>query len=255
MDQVCVINARVLVVGGGGYSSYGGGGSGQVLYHTIQMNPGTVIVAKVGERNKSSAVAMPMTNPPSAITYRAEGGQWGGLTYSGNFNQEGRTYTGGNGYSGGGGGFLRRETMSNATRRTDKNGANEEDFEDEECASRLDDNLRNGNGVIEEYNGGSDGGDGEGDEAGAGSGQDVSTFTFNTWVLTPGDAGQGYNRTYTSGSYFYTRYYGGGGGGVLVDGEGPGTDYREGKGYGGGRGAGGSVVGGAGVILIEVDTI
>ena len=40
---------RVLVVGGGGYSSYGGGGSGEVLYDTIQLNPGTVISAKVGE--------------------------------------------------------------------------------------------------------------------------------------------------------------------------------------------------------------
>ena len=30
---------RVLVVGGGGYSSYGGGGSGEVLYDTIQLNP------------------------------------------------------------------------------------------------------------------------------------------------------------------------------------------------------------------------
>ena len=34
--------ARLLVVGGGGSSSYGGGGSGEVLYHTIQMNPGTL---------------------------------------------------------------------------------------------------------------------------------------------------------------------------------------------------------------------
>ena len=34
--------ARVLVVGGGGSSSYGGGGSGEVLYQTIQMNPGTL---------------------------------------------------------------------------------------------------------------------------------------------------------------------------------------------------------------------
>ena len=249
---------RVLVVGGGGYSSYGGGGSGEVLYDTIQLNPGTVISAKVGERtnpSKPSTVTIALTNAVTVITYTAGGGQRGGLTYSGNYAQEGRTHSGGNGYSGGGGGFYRRETLSNTTRRTDKNGADEEDFENEECASRRGNNLRNGNGVIEGRDGGSDGGDGEGDDAGAGSGIDVTTFTFNTWVLTPGDAGQGYNRTYTSGSYFYTRYYGGGGGGVLVDGEGPGTDYREGKGYGGGRGAGGSVVGGAGVILIEVDTI
>ena len=37
--------ARILVVGGGGNNYYGGGGSGQVLYHTIQMKPGSVIVA------------------------------------------------------------------------------------------------------------------------------------------------------------------------------------------------------------------
>ena len=151
--------------------------------------------------------------------------------------------------------------MSNATRRTDKNGADEEDYGVEECVSRRVDNLRNGNGVIEGHDGGSDGGDGEGDEAGAGSGQDVTTFTFNTWVLTPGDAGQGYKGNYnsTSGScgstttYFYERLYGGGGGGVLVDGAGPGTHSGEGKGYGGGRGVGG--YGGTGVILIEIDTV
>ena len=246
--------ARILVVGGGGNNYYGGGGSGQVLYHTIQMKPGSVIVAKVGELEEPSIVTMPVTNSPTVITYTAEAGQRGGQTLSGNYAQEGRTHSGGNGYSGGGGGFYRRERVSNATRRTDNNDDDEDDFEDAECVSRRDDSLRNGNGVIEGRDGGSDGGNGEGDEAGAGSGQDVSTFTFNTWVLTPGDAGQGYN-SQSGTTYFYTRYYGGGGGGVLVDGEGPGTDYREAKGYGGGRGAKGSGAGGAGVILIEVDTI
>ena len=48
--------ARVLAVGGGGSSSYGGGGSGEVLYHTIQLNPGTVIIAKVGEPQATISV-------------------------------------------------------------------------------------------------------------------------------------------------------------------------------------------------------
>ena len=145
--------------------------------------------------------------------------------------------------------------MSNATRRTDKNGADEEDFVDEECVSRRGDNLRNGNGVIEGRDGGSDGGDGEGDEAGAGRGLDVTTFTFNAWQLSPGEAGVGYNSSYQSGTtYSYTRLYGGGAAGVLVNGAGPdGTTTYEGKGYGGGRGVNGN--GGAGVILIEVATI
>ena len=188
------------------------------------------------------------------MTYTAEGGQRGGLTYTGNYAQEGRIYRGGDGYSGGGGGFYRRETLS-SSRNADNTDADEDTFEDAECESLHGDKLRSGNGVIEGRDGGSDGGDGEDVVAGAGSGQDVSTFTFNTWVLTPGEAGQGYNYSTPSGSYIYTRYYGGGGGGVLVDGEGPGTDYREAKGYGGGRGAKGSGAGGAGVILIEVDTI
>ena len=250
--------ARVLAVGGGGSSSYGGGGSGEVLYHTIQLNPGTVIIAKVGERSKPSTVTMAVTNSATVTTYRAEAGQQGGRTYSGNYAQEGRIHRGGDGYSGGGGGFYRRETLT-SSRNSDNNDVDEDAFEDAECASRHADKLRSGNGVIEDRDGGSDGGDGEDVVAGAGSGQDVTTFTFNTWVLTPGDAGQGYKGNYntttcSSGStYFYERLWGGGGGGVLVDGEGPGTDYREGKGYGGGRGASGN--GGTGVILIEIDTI
>ena len=186
------------------------------------------------------------------MTYTAEGGQRGGLTYTGNYAQEGRIYRGGDGYSGGGGGFYRRETLS-SSRNADNTDADEDTFEDAECESLHGDKLRSGNGVIEGRDGGSDGGDGEDVVAGAGSGQDVTTFTFNTWVLTPGDAGQGYN-SQSGTTYFYTRYYGGGGGGVLVDGEGPdGTTNYEGKGYGGGRGVNGN--GGGGVILIEVDTI
>ena len=37
--------------------------------------------------------------------------------------------------------------------------------------------------MLVDRDGGSDGGDGEDVVAGAGSGQDVTTFTFNTWVL------------------------------------------------------------------------
>ena len=194
------------------------------------------------------------------MTYTAEGGQRGGLTYTGNYAQEGRIYRGGDGYSGGGGGFYRRETLS-SSRNADNTDADEDTFEDAECESLHGDKLRSGNGVIEGRDGGSDGGDGEDVVAGAGSGQDVTTFTFNTWVLTPGAPGQGYKYSYnytscsSSSAYFYERFYGGGGGGVLVDGEGPTRpSVYQGSGYGGGGSGYSSYPNGLpGVILMEVE--
>ena len=82
------------------------------------------------------------------MTYTAEGGQRGGLTYTGNYAQEGRIYRGGDGYSGGGGGFYRRETLS-SSRNADNTDADEDTFEDAECESLHGDKLRSGNGVIE----------------------------------------------------------------------------------------------------------
>ena len=68
------------------------------------------------------------------------------------------------------------------------------------------------------HNGGADGGDGHTDglyPSGRGSGQDVSSYVFDNFVLSPG----------MGGAYWYDilfdNYAGGGGGGVLVNGKGP----------------------------------
>ena len=70
--------------------------------------------------------------------------------------------------------------------------------------------------------GGSDGSDGFGDgQEGRGTGEDISSFPFTNFQLTPGAGG--------------ARSGGGGGGGVLVDGEGPHRPHQgTGQGYGGG---------------------
>ena len=56
------------------------------------------------------------------------------------------------------------------------------------------------------YDGGSNGSDGEGEDAGKGSGLDISLIPLEKFVLSPGDGGVGKDNC------------GGGGGGVLVDG-------------------------------------
>ena len=56
-----------------------------------------------------------------------------------------------------------------------------------------------------EYDGGSNGSDGEGKYAGKGSGLDISLISLEKFVLNPGDGGVDY-------------YHSGGGGGVLVNG-------------------------------------
>ena len=203
-------------------------------------------------------------------------------------------YSGGDGYSGGGSGMYRKitdatlatttttttttttstppaTTTTTTTMTTDAStttttifrsrnvsvhiDADYRDIEDEE-GNRLGEHHR---GIAtSEYKGGSNGGYGEGAGGGKGSGDDVTSFVFSSWKLSPGDPGQGYNGSYASysSSYIYKIFYGGGGGGVLVDGAGPeisGTYAAyEGKGYGGGRGYVYYGSGGAGVILIEI---
>ena len=79
-----------------------------------------------------------------------------------------------------------------------------------------------GDGYNTPSRGGSGGSDGEGEGyEGEGTGEDVSLYQFESFVLSPG-----------AGGY---RQYGGGGGGLLVSGEGPGRDHQgQGEGYGGG---------------------
>ena len=84
-----------------------------------------------------------------------------------------------------------------------------------------------GGGGYDRSNGGSDGGDGAGDGdthlGGRGTGEKLSSFAMDSFLLTPGVGGQHYSD------------YGGGGGGVLVNGAGPAEwDTTQGQGYGGG---------------------
>ena len=100
--------------------------------------------------------------------------------------------------------------------------------------------------------GGSDGGDGEDDQkndGGRGTGEDISSYKMENFVLTPG----------AGGKYYYDgSYYGGGGGGVMVNGQGPQrSSDNQGEGFGGGggwrvNGHKGINVGLHGVVLIEV---
>ena len=101
--------------------------------------------------------------------------------------------------------------------------------------------------------GGTDGGDGEDCDyahGGRGTGDDVTAYKMENFVLTPGDGG------YYSGSGYR---YGGGGGGVLVNGDGPQRDsVNQGEGYGAGGGPHfvsgvGHYDGFPGVILMEVE--
>ena len=86
--------------------------------------------------------------------------------------------------------------------------------------------------------GGSDGSDGYGYCGGSGTGEDISKYSFENFVLTPGDGG-----------YFR---YGGGAGGVLVNGGGPvREDEGQGEGYGGG-GQGTGQKGLPGFVIIEL---
>ena len=103
-----------------------------------------------------------------------------------------------------------------------------------------------GGGMQGGCDGGSGGSDGECGLGGAGTGEDISHYTFKSFTLSPGAGGE----YYVSHSY----YYGGGGGGVLVNGWGPEADPGVGQGYGGGDGGDGMHGGDGlqGVILLEV---
>ena len=61
------------------------------------------------------------------------------------------------------------------------------------------------------FSGGSNGGNGPGEEAGKGSGDDLSAYPMEHFTLTPGKGGAGLTND----------RFCGGGGGVLVNGEGP----------------------------------
>ena len=92
---------------------------------------------------------------------------------------------------------------------------------------------------------GLDGQDGKGDDdwhciGGHGSGEDISSYTMENFVLTPGMGGKSYMSHATAGVY-----PGGGGGGVVVNGLGPYRCDNQGEGYGGGNGL-------PGVILLEI---
>ena len=104
--------------------------------------------------------------------------------------------------------------------------------------------------------GGTDGSDGEDCfyDGGHGTGDDVTAYKMDNFVLTPGAGGK-YYYNFTISNY----RYGGGGGGVLVNGDGP-QRYSDiqGEGYGGGGGP--HKVSGVwhydglpGVILMEVE--
>ena len=77
---------------------------------------------------------------------------------------------------------------------------------------------------------GTNGGHGGGRTGGDGTGEDVTQYKFENYVLSPGGGGYGgYNE------HGYRK--GGGGGGVLINGEGPARENNgRGEGYGGGGG-------------------
>jgi len=86
-----------------------------------------------------------------------------------------------------------------------------------------------GGGYTMECIGGTDGGNGECNNGGKGTGEDVTTYAFKNFQLTPG-AGSKY---FEDGKW----YRGGGGSGILVNDDGPGVfdmDDKAGIGFGGG---------------------
>ena len=110
-----------------------------------------------------------------------------------------------------------------------------------------------GGGASPGCDGGTDGSDGKDCDydGGHGTGDDVTAYKMDNFVLTPG----------AGGKYFYDSIdgynYGGGGGGVMVNGQGPQRDSdNQGEGYGGGGGrhySRGTYDGLPGVILMEVE--
>ena len=111
----------------------------------------------------------------------------------------------------------------------------------------LDGGWSGGGGPNCNCNGGSDGSDGSG-AGGKGTGEKLSSFPMDSFILTPGVGGQ-----------FCSNLDGGGGGGVLVNGAGPEEwDLTQGQGFGGGgcdydsQGNDAKNYGLRGVILLEM---
>ena len=77
-----------------------------------------------------------------------------------------------------------------------------------------------------ECDGGSDGeggwGYGEGSEAGSGTSEAISEYSFTAWTLSPGAGGKYFYSGYSS-------YFGGGGGGVMVSRPGPEASHYQGQ--------------------------
>ena len=202
-------------------SDFSAGGSGFIKYYTSTVPAGEmVITAKVGaSRRKPGNHPGNVPSHPSIVTLpsttiMALGGHHGGIVR----NNVRLSDAGGDGYSGGGG-------FSN------KRG----------------------------YNGGSNGGNGEGgsgrrgipNHGGRGTGENVASYVFDHFTLSPGQGGRYHKRTHT---LWNPAYFGGGGGGVMVNGKGPTSHYQnkpfwyappskhlptypgQGKGYGGGGG-------------------
>ena len=96
--------------------------------------------------------------------------------------------------------------------------------------------------------GGTNGTDGECSSGGFGTGEDISTYFFDNFKLTPGKGGLAYE----DNSY----YRGGGGGGVLINEDGPGVRDNgtsvQSKGEGFGGGGFNSVWGEPEVVIIEI---
>ena len=121
-------------------------------------------------------------------------------------------------------------------------------------SSPLIDQLELGRGLAERWPGrghadGGRGGQGPHSNAGGGTGDDVTRYKFDYYVVTPGAGGEHYN---ISGWYC-----GGGGGGVMVNGHGPEAGKHQGQGYGGGgyrhsRGGSDMNHGNPGVIIMEI---
>ena len=106
-----------------------------------------------------------------------------------------------------------------------------------------------GGGYAGKHSGGSDGSNGEGgsgDYVGEGTGEDLASYQFDNFDLSPGLGGEYYQ---DPSCWFLCNANGGGGGGVLVNGEGPQDRVNNGQGFGGG-GCNGAAHPGA--VIIEI---
>ena len=213
----CVLT--LLLVGGGGRDaggSRGGAGSGHLEYRSSQVSPGTVLTAQVGRVGEydgpaaeASSVAFSSGDIITAQPGEDNVGSYtnGGAGYSGNNTISGYNYTT-SGYSGGGGAGSSSYGGAGGT-----NGGNGED--------------------------------GEYGAGGSGTGEDVSLYTFRSWLLTPGSGGQ---------PNCADSWFGGGGGGLMVDGTGPEASTYQGQGYGGGANGNAAYGDGLqGLILLEIN--